>query len=290
MFLIWWLACFLWSGTFLFIKVGVAEIPPLSFAWVRLAIALAVLVPLAAMRGDVAAVARPLAARIFAAGILLLGVNYGLLYWGARRIPSGLAAILQSATPIFALILGCLCGLERATMRKAVALSLACFGVVVIFRSEIHVSGIDGLAGAAAVLASSFCVASAYVWLKRARVSVHPLTVTAIQCAAGLSVLAPMALMIEGSPLAAQWSATSMIAVLYLAIGGSVFAFWLNYWLLQRIDASAMLMMGIAEVPIALALGAIVLGERLPSGTLTGAVAILAGVLMITITRAAADA
>jgi drug/metabolite transporter (DMT)-like permease len=283
--LIWWLACFLWSGTFLFIKIGVAQIPPLTFAWVRLAIALTVLVPLAAMRGDVLAVARPLLARIFAAGIVLLGVNYGLLYWGARRIPSGLAAILQSATPIFALILGCLCGLERATLRKGIAFMLASFGVAVIFRSEIHITGMGGLAGAGAVLASSLCVASAYVWLKSARVSVHPLTVTAIQCAAGLAALAPVALMLEGSPLGAPWSAASAIAVLYLAIGGSVFAFWLNYWLLQRIDASAMLMMGIAEVPIALALGAIALGERLPSGTLAGAVAVLAGVSLITITQ-----
>ena len=57
-------------------------------------------------------------------------------------------------------------------------------------------------------------------------------------------------------PLAAPWSAASIVAVLYLALGGSVLAFWLNYYLLNRIDASAMLMMGMAEVPIAMALGA----------------------------------
>jgi drug/metabolite transporter (DMT)-like permease len=67
---------------------------------------------------------------------------------------------------------------------------------------------------------------------------------------------------------------------MYLAFCGSVVAFWLNYWLLYRMDASAMLMMGIAEVPIAVALGALVFGERLPPGTFLGAACVLAGVLL----------
>lgn len=281
--LVWWLACCLWSGTFLFIKIGVSQVPPLTFAWMRLAIALLVLIPLALKRRDLARLSPAMVLRILIAGIVLLGVNYGLLYWGARRIPSGLVAILQSATPIFALLLACLAGLERATMRKLIALGFACAGVAIIFRSDLRMQGADGVTGALAVLSSSFCVAAAYVWLKRQRIDVHPLTITMIQCLSGLAVLAPSALIVEGNPLSAQWTASSVGAVLYLAIGGSVFAFWLNYWLLDRIDASAMLMMGIAEVPIALALGAAVLNERVPSGALIGALSIVIGVSMLSL-------
>jgi drug/metabolite transporter (DMT)-like permease len=97
-------------------------------------------------------------------------------------------------------------------------------------------------------------------------------------------VLAPIAIALEGSPVGLEWSANAIAAVLYLAIGGSVFAFWLNYWLLSRMDASAMLMMGIAEVPIVLGIAAIVLHERPPSGMLIGAVAILAGVALTSLT------
>jgi drug/metabolite transporter (DMT)-like permease len=289
--LVWWLACFLWSGTFLFIKLGVSAIPPVSFAWTRLAIALAVLAPLALWRGDYRALSASAAARIGAAGVILLGVNYGLLYWGARFIPSGLTAVLQSATPIFALMLGSAIGLERATLRKVVALAAGAAGVAVIFRSEIRVADPSAVLGVAAVLGSSLCVAAAYVWLKRRPVSVHPLTVTTIQCLSGLLVLAPAGLMAEGNPIAAPWSPSSVIAVLYLALAGSVLAFWLNYWLLSRIDASAMLMMGMAEVPIAMALGAAIFGERLPAATLIGAALILAGVSLISFgPRAASNA
>jgi drug/metabolite transporter (DMT)-like permease len=277
---VWWLACLLWSGTFLFIKLGLADVPPWTFASVRLLTALAILAPLAWVRGGFRDLAARDAVRIMLAGVLLLGVNYGVLYWGARLIPSGLVAILQSATPVFALGLGWLFGSEQVTTRKVAALAAGVVGVTVIFRAEAHASGTSALAGTFAVLASSMCVAFAYVWLKGHARRLPPATVITLQCVAGLVPLAIVALAVEGSPVDVHWSARAIAAVLYLAIGGSVIAFGLNYWLLARMDASAMLMMGVAEVPIAVALGAAIFGERLPSGTLVGALCVLTGVIL----------
>jgi drug/metabolite transporter (DMT)-like permease len=286
--LAWWIACLLWSSTYLFVKLGVGEIPPLSFAWVRLVSALAVLAPITLVRNGFSGLSQRDVARIFAAGVLLLGVNYGLLYWGTQSIPSGLVAILQSATPVFALVFGWGFGLEQVTPRKVLALAAGCAGVAVIFRSDASASGSGAFAGSIAVLGSSACIAFAYVWLKGRTGRVHPVTVTTIQCAAGALVLAPVGLITEGNPLNASWSAASIAALLYLAFCGSVVAFWLNYWLLSRMDASAMLMMGIAEVPIAVALGAAVFGERLPPGALAGAACVLVGVGLTSIKTSAA--
>ncbi len=276
----WWLACLLWSGAFVFIKAGVGDVPPLTFASVRLAAALLVLVPIALGRRGFRDLSRAHLIKIAAAGVLLLGVNYGLLYWGTQFSPSGLVAILQSATPLFALLMGWGFGSEQVTGRKLLALVVGASGVALIVRSDTSAHGLNALAGSAAVLASATCVAFAYVWLKRQQTHADPLTVTAIQCAAGCCLLAPIALVTEGNPLDVSWSATSLVAVAYLAIGASVVAFGLNYWLLSRIDASAMLMMGIAEVPIAVALGAVVFGERLPPGAFTGAACVLAAVML----------
>lgn len=276
----WWLACLLWSSAFLFIKLGVTDVPPLTFASVRLLVALFVLVPIVVIRRGFTGLSRSDIATIAAAGVLLLGVNYGLLYWGARHIPSGLVAILQSATPLFALLFGWGIGLEQVTGRKLLALAAGCAGVALIFRSDISATGFNALAGALAVVCSSACVAFAYVWLKRQQRTAHPFTLTTIQCAAALALLGPIALVTEGSPLDASWSMNSVVALMYLGVCASVVAFGLNYWLLRRIDASAMLMMGIAEVPIAVALGAAVFGERLPSGTFVGAAFVLAAVLL----------
>jgi drug/metabolite transporter (DMT)-like permease len=277
----WWIACLLWSGTFLFIKIGLSDVAPLTFGWLRLLIALAALLPLTVARRGFAGLSGHDVLHVMAAGVLLLGVNYGLIYWGTQFIPSGLVAILQSVTPVFALLFGYGLGLEAVTLRKAVALAAGAAGVIVIFRTELRATGMAAVGGSVAVVGGSACVAAAYVWVKCLRGRVHPFTLTTLQCAGGLVPLAAVALALEGSPLNASWTPRALGALLYLALGASVLAFCLNYWLLERMDTSAMLMMGVAEIPIAVALGALIAGERLPPGTLLGAACILSGVVLL---------
>ena len=277
---VWWIACLLWSSTFLFIRVGIGEVRPFTLAWTRLAIALAILAPIALVRGDL----RTLRAaadlrRVASAGLLLLGVNYALLFWGAQFIPSGLVAILQSGTPLLALAFACAIGQERLTFRKLITLILGIVGVALIFGSEALTSGRMAMTGAAAVFAAAACVAGAYVWMKSYGGRIAPLAMTTIQSGAAVIPLLCLALFTEGIPSPTHWSASAWGAVLYLAVAASVVAFWLNYWLLARMDASAMLMMGVAEVPIAVLLGAAFLGERLPSGTFVGGVCVLLAVV-----------
>lgn len=276
----WMLACLLWAGTFLFIRIGLAHVGPFTFAAARLVVALMVLVPLVAARREWATWTRADVRAVMSAGLLLLGVNYALVYWGAQRVPSGLVAILLATTPIVALGLGAMFGSEAITVRKVGAVSLGFAGVVAILGAEAAASRGTGLRGPAALLASACCVAGAYVWMKGHTGRVPPLSMAALQSSSGLVVLAGLALVREGSPLDARWTASTLGALAYLGWAGSVLAFWLNYWLLARIDTSAMLMMGLAEVPIAVMLGAVFLGERLPPGTLLGAACIIASVLL----------
>jgi drug/metabolite transporter (DMT)-like permease len=277
--IVWIATCLLWSSTFLFIKLGLRDIPPFTFAWMRLAIAVAVLGPLAWSRGRWRSFGRRDVAHVAGTGLLLLGVNYGLIFWGAQFIPSGLVAILQSGTPVIALALGWAFGSERVSLRKVLALAVGVLGVTMIFGSQARASGPHAILGSAAVFGGSACVAFAYVWLKTFGQHLHRTSVTALQSCAGLIPLVVVAIVVEGQPLPAQWSAASWVALLYLALFASILAFWLNYWLLARMDASALLMMGVAEIPVAVMLGAVVFGERLPGGTLLGASCVLAAVV-----------
>jgi drug/metabolite transporter (DMT)-like permease len=278
--IVWWIACVLWSSTFLFIKVGLAEIPPFTFASLRLLIALWVLAPLSARVDPWGALKWPDAAIVSVAGVVLLGINYALLFWGAQFIPSGLTAIIQAGTPLLALVFGWAFGLERPTLRKLSALGLGIAGATIIFGAEASASGVAAAVGCAAVFGSSACVAFAYVWLKGRRSALSPLMITTIQSASALVPLACLALVVEGRPTPREWSAAAWMSLLYLALCASVLAFWLNYWLLARMDASAMLMMGVAEVPIAVGLASVALGERLTGTAIAGALCILTAVLV----------
>jgi drug/metabolite transporter (DMT)-like permease len=275
----------IWSSVWLFIKLGLRDLPPVSFAAIRLVVAIAVFLPILLIRG----VRLPRRAEdwyvIAVAGVLLLGVNYALLYWGAQFIPSGLTAVLGAATPLFALVLGhFMVDDEPFTLRTFGAILIGIAGVAIISWDQLHVSGRQALLGGAAVTASSACVAFAYVFVKaQGRRSLRP---EVLSCGQMLCAVGPMLLFAairEGSPLALNWTPVAIGCLLYLALAGSVLGTWLNYWLLERMSATALLSMGLVEPLIAVLLGAAFLHERVTLGAALGGVLVLCSIFMITI-------
>ena len=98
----WVTLCLIWSSTWLAIKIGLNDLPPISFCALRFVIAAAVLFAICIGRYPLP---RRLADYGFLAftGIITFGVNYGLLFWGEQHVSSGLAAILQATIPTFGL-------------------------------------------------------------------------------------------------------------------------------------------------------------------------------------------
>jgi len=274
---VWLVTCLIWSTVWLAIKIGVTAVPPFTFAYSRLLIALAVLVPTAVFRGRLR-VPRAEAGILLGTGFLLLGVNYALVFWGTRFVPSGLVAVLQSATPLCGLALAASLGLERASGGKIAGLLLGMGGVALISARQAFTPGNAGAGlGCAAIMGGAVCVAIAYVLVKLKRPAAHPTTVICWQMMAGIVPLAIAGLAVEGNPMHLPFTGRAIAAMVYLALAGSVAAFWLNYWLLQRLEASAVLLIAVAEAPLAAMWGALALGERLDGPTLAGSVLVLAG-------------
>ena len=99
-----------------------------------------------------------------------------------------------------------------------------------------------------------------------------------------MSALGPLtayAALAEGNPLDTTWTMTAALSVLYLALLGSVAGAWLNYWLLARIGATRLLVMGLLEPLIAVLMGAAFLGESINVRTLAGGCCILIGVALV---------
>jgi drug/metabolite transporter (DMT)-like permease len=280
--LVWILTCGIWSTVWLFIKIGVHDVPPITFAVFRLGTALVVLVPIVLARR----IALPNNSRdwrlIAATGVLLLGVNYALLNWGIQFISSGLTAVLQAMTPVFALLFGHLLRAgERVTPGKTLALAVGVGGVALVFSNQMDIAGPMALKGSAAVVAGAMCVALAYVVMKRHGTHLHPSVITAGQMFSGFLPLVLYASMVEGNPLRTAWTGKAVLAVLYLSFAGSIAGTWLNYWLLKRTSASNLLLMGLVEPLIAVALGAAVLGESMSRHTLLGGIAIMTSVALV---------
>ena len=279
--LVWILTCAIWSTVWLFIKLGVRDVPPATFAAFRMCVAVSVMVPVTLMQGV------PLPRRrewvlVGTTGVLLLGINYALLYWGTQFISSGLTALLQAMTPVFGFVFAhLLLRDEKMTVLKGVALALGVAGVGVIFWDQLRTGAPRALAGSVAVIASAACVAISYVVMRRRGKDLHPSTITAGQMLAALGPLLVFAVAVEGNPLAVRWTRTALWSGIYLAIFGSILGAWLNYWLLKRIGATRLLSMGLVEPLVAVLLGAAFLAEKMSSKTVIGGVCILVAVAVV---------
>src|SRR5260370_11263243 len=102
--LAWLTLCVVWSATWFAIKVGLRDLPPISFVGIRFLIAIVVLVAVSIGRTHLLPLRRNDYAVLAITGILMFAVNYTLLFWPELNVSSGLAAVLQATIPIFGLI------------------------------------------------------------------------------------------------------------------------------------------------------------------------------------------
>jgi drug/metabolite transporter (DMT)-like permease len=276
--LVWVATCLIWSTVWLFIKIGVRDVPPVTFAAFRLAIALIVLVPITVAQRLSLPRARRDYVLIASTGVVLLGVNYALLNWGIQFVSSGLTAVLQAMTPAFGMVFAhFMLSDERMTRVKTAALLLGIAGVAMIFSDQLDFAGSRALQGSVAIVGGAICVAGAYVMMRRYGSDLHPSIITSGQMFSALVPLLAYATWREGNPLAVTWTSSALASVVYLALLGSVTGAWLNYWLLKRIGATRLLLMGLIEPLVAVVLGAAFLDETLTGRALVGGVLILVG-------------
>ena len=279
--LVWWITCLIWSTVWLAIKLGVRDLPPFTFAGWRLVVALVLLTPVLLLKRDVVRETLRNWQLIAATGVVLLGVNYALVFWGAQYVSSGLTAVLQATTPAFGALLSYLILRERIRRNQIVGITIGILGVVLIFFDQLRSDGPAGARGAVAISAGAFCVALAYVVIARRAQNLSPLSVITGQMVAGAVPLIVAGAIIEGNPVTIHWTRTAIFALLYLAIAGSIAGFWLNYWLLRHAGTTSTLAISIVEPLFAVLLGAIVLHETLSWRVGVGGAAVVLSAWMV---------
>lgn len=286
--LVWLLLCLIWGSTWLFIKLGLEDLPPFTFAGIRFVIAVTILATIVAVRR----LTLPRSSRdwllLLVSGVLAFCVNYGLLFWGEQYISSGLAALLQSTIPAFGLVIAhfYLPG-EKMTPAKILGILLGVIGVAVVFSNQLDVAGTKALAGCAALIVSSMGAAYSNVLVKAYGNHIDPAILAGAQMFFGLIPLLLIGIPWEGNPFNFHWTPMAVVALFYLAIVGSVVAFLLYYWLVQNMDVTKTMLIALVTPVVAVTLGMIVLNEELHWRTLVGGLMIISGIGII-VTRQAA--
>src|SRR6202161_4682674 len=155
---------FVWGSTYLAVRVGVREVPPLILAAMRFSVAGLVLFGWVLARGERAPSLREWRSASLL-GLVIFVFDYGLLFWAEQRVPSGIAAVMLATIPVFmALSEIIFLRTQRLTVRLALALLIGLGGVGVLMSRSLNLGGapIDTKGAAALIFAAmSWSIASA---------------------------------------------------------------------------------------------------------------------------------
>ena len=269
----------LWGGSFFFAKVAVDELPPLTLALGRVAIAAAILAVPAGVAGLVAlARAWPAFAVL---GLLNNVIPFTLIFWGQTHIPSGLASIFNATTPIFtALIAHVATRDEKLDASKLIGVTTGFVGVVAMLGPEVLGDIGVGLWAQLACLVAAVSYARAGIWVRHLA-HLPAVTVAAGQLIAASVLLAPLAMLVDRPWRLAMPSPAALAALLALAVLSTALAYVIYFRILARAGATNLLLVTFLIPVSAILLGTVVLGERLAPYHFVGMAIIALGLAAI---------
>jgi drug/metabolite transporter (DMT)-like permease len=263
----------LWGVPYLFIKVAVAELPPVTVVFARVAMAALLLGPVAARRGALLEL-RGRLPQLALLSLLEITIPFLLIGMGEQRITSSLTGLLIAALPLFVALLALRFDTaERVGGSRLLGLLLGIGGVAALL--GIDVGGDTGqLAGAALVLLATLCYASSTLLVKRAFSDVPMLGVVTAATAISSLVLAPFALALTPARLP---SIQVMLALGALGVLCTAAALLLYFALIVEAGPSRAAVVTYLNPAVAVALGVVVLGEPLTGAIIAGFLLIVAG-------------
>ena len=280
---------FVWGSTFLAIRVGVREVPPLVLAAMRFSIAGAVLYGWMLARGERSPTARQWGSASLL-GIVIFVFDYGLLFWAEQRVPSGIAAVMLATIPAFmALSEIIFLRTQRLTARLGLALLIGLGGVAVLVSRSLNLGGapIDRVGAAALIFASiSWSIASAMT--RKLPLPQSKVMSSGAQMLAG-GVFLTLAATAFGEFRNFHPSAVSRgawFALLYLIVAGSIIGFTAYVWLIHHESPTKVGTYAYVNPIVAVLVGYFLGGEALSSRTILGTLCVLISVIVITTTRA----
>ncbi|HKP05228.1 MAG TPA: EamA family transporter [Chthoniobacterales bacterium] len=274
--------CLIWSSTWLAIKLGLRDLPPVSFVAIRFVIAVAVLLAISVGRVRLIPPDRGDFKLLAWTGVLMFCINYALLFWAELYVSSGLSAVLQATIPIFGMVLAHFIIPNEPLRGARIAGALVALGGVAVICSRLFdFGGLLAFWGGVAIVFGAASAAFSNVVLKARAIRLAPAMIAAWQMIFGLVPLIIGGFLLEGNPLQFHWTPRAVFCLFYLAIPGSAIAFLLLYWLLPRMSVTNLQTISFITPPGAVLFGWLLGGESFSLWSLMGGALVLIGVWLI---------
>ena len=271
----------LWSGSFLFGAVAVAEMSPAKVVLWRFGLGAVVALPLAWAMGRPPRLGAQFWFDLAVVGALNKLAPYFLICWALRSIPSGAASILNASTPLVTMLLAhALTADEKLTRGKLAGAAVGFAGVAVMIGPDALAGMRESLLADLACLAAAVCYAAGAIYGRRLR-NEPPLAVAAGELVAAGAIMLAVALALEGAAALSPPSAEVALSIAGLVLFSTVLASWLYFRVLASAGAGNVVLVLILTPAFTLLLGTILLGDVLLWSHVAGLACIALGLALI---------
>ena len=279
--------CVIWGTTFVAIRVAIETVPTLLVTGVRFIIAGVILAVIVRITGARLPQGRREWMQQAFAGMIMAGVGNALVVFAEHSITSGLAALLAATIPIWMAVMESLLGRAPLTPQRVVGLALGFGGVGLLVAPAIGRPDVTAgfFLAVGAMQLSAVCWNGGTLYSRSRSTHADPLGRSVVQMlAAGLSVTL-FAYLTGERITASMFSTRSTIALLYLAVFGSVVAFWAYNYALTKLSAGKVSSYAYVNPLVAVFFGTLLLGETVTIQMIAAMIVILAGVATVQLSR-----
>ena len=277
-----------WGSTYLAIRVGVREVPPLLLAAMRFLFAGLALYGWMIAKGERSPTRREWKSASLLA-ILIFVFDYGLLFWAEQRVPSGIAAVVMATIPAFIAVAEIfVLRTQELTLRLTLALLIGIAGVAVLMSRSLNLGGAPvDRKGALALIFASISWSVATVIARKLPLPASKVMSSGAQMLAG-GVFLTLAAAVLGEFRNFHPSAISLgawLSLLYLIVAGSIVGFTAYVWLIHHESPTKVGTYAYVNPVVAVLVGYLLGGEALGTRTILGTLFILISVIVITTTK-----
>jgi len=279
-----WLLGVVWGTSFLWIKIAVTEVSPLvlvSFRTLFGGLGLGLILILSPGARPSRAMLRQALPPFIIVALFNVALPFTLISWAEKYIDSGTASILNSATPLFTIMLSpFIVKDDPFTWRKFLGLAVGFLGVFILISPELGQTVTNSIVGQGAILLATLSYAAGTIFARRSGKGLPSQAQALMQVGLAAGMIIPVTLIVE-QPLRMPALPITWVALVWLGLLGSCVAYLLFFTLLHNIGPTRTTTVTYTLPLFGVILGAVFLGEPIFFQSILGGLMIISGVLLV---------
>jgi drug/metabolite transporter (DMT)-like permease len=279
---------FFWGTTFLGIRIGIETIPPFLLAGIRNLISGFIIFFYLLFQRKLEPINPRQFLRAFILSIMMIVLANGLTTYSEKYITSGLASLISTLSPFFVLILNLILGNEKLSIKTTLGILLGMFGIFLIYQNSLSdLLNPEYRQGVFAILIAVLMWAIGTIITKKgSENSLTMLMNVSVQMIIAGIILTAIQFILTPTISTENWSLRSVLAMVYLAIFGSVVGYVAYSYLITQMSSTKVSVLSYVNVVVALFLGWLILDETITSRIIIAASLIIGGVFIVNYKKA----